>query len=87
MAAKSSGEILKRLRARSRIRTTKVYLSDVDEIVRCLKVLSRLWGHCSERGGGVGGGMMGVRKQERNGGRKGRLRDLRDSCNVTTDIP
>lgn len=64
MAVKSSDEILESLAVRSRIRTTKVYLSDIDEMVRGLGVLGRLGSHerrqRDDGGGGRRKGMMGV---------------------------
>ena len=67
MAIKSSDEFVVAVQVRSRIRTTKVYLSDIDEVVRRGELSGRLGVHVTGNGemGGKKETMVGVWKQER----------------------
>lgn len=50
MAIKSSDEFVVAVQVRSRIRTTKVYLSDIDEVVRGGELSGRLGVHVAGNG-------------------------------------
>ena len=50
MAIKSSDEFMVAVQVRSRIRTTKVYLSDIDEVVRRGELSRRLGVHVARNG-------------------------------------
>jgi hypothetical protein len=50
MAIKSSDEFVVAVQVKSRIRTTKVYLSDIDEVVRRGELSGRLGVHVAKNG-------------------------------------
>ena len=61
MAIKSSDEFMVAVQVRSRIRTTKVYLSDIDEVVRRGELSGRLGVHVA------GNGEMGEKERDGDG--------------------